>query len=218
MAGVLAAFIVLFLLQTFVRLNHDRSAQAARAALQGEAATVRARLESELNATLSLSLGLSAFVLSQPNFSERELARVAGSLIRLQPAISSVAIAPDNVIRYIYPRAGNEKALSLNYMDTPAQRDAVLRLMREQHPVVAGPLQLVQGGVGIVNRIPIVLAQPDGSLRYLGPGFGGDQTTAYLRACRYFAGRAAQWPSLRLARQGWKRCAGRRVSRRCRVV
>lgn len=168
MAGVLAAFIVLFLLQTFVRLNHDRSAQAARAALQGEAATVRARLESELNATLSLSLGLSAFVLSQPNFSERELARVAGSLIRLQPAISSVAIAPDNVIRYIYPRAGNEKALGLNYMDTPAQRDAVLRLMREQHPVVAGPLQLVQGGVGIVNRIPIVLAQPDGSLRYWG--------------------------------------------------
>lgn len=168
MAGGLAACIVLLLLESFVWLDHDRRLQAERSVLQGEAATVRARLESELNATLSLGLGLSAFVLSRPSFSEDELARVAASLIRLQPAISSVAIAPDNVIRYIYPRADNEKALGLSYMDMPAQRDAVLRLMHEQRPVIAGPLQLVQGGVGIVNRIPIVFTQLDGSPRYWG--------------------------------------------------
>lgn len=168
LVGVLAAGVVWLLLQSFVWLDQDRRQHAELAVLQGEAATVRARLESELNATLSLSLGLSAFVLSRPGFSEHELAQVAASLIRLQPAIRSVAMAPDNVIRFIYPRAGNEKALGLRYLDTPAQRDAVLRLMREQRPVIAGPLQLVQGGVGIVNRIPIVFTQPDGSPRYWG--------------------------------------------------
>ena len=53
--------------------------------LQAEAATVRSRLESELNATLSLSLGLSSFVLAKPDFSQEDLARVAASL--MQPAI-----------------------------------------------------------------------------------------------------------------------------------
>lgn len=168
LAGVLAAGVVWLLLQSFVWLDQERRHQAERAVLQGEAATVRARLESELNATLSLSLGLSAFVLSRPDFSEHELAQVAASLFRLQPAIRSVAMAPDNVIRFIYPRTGNEKAIGLRYLDTPAQRDAVLRLMREQRPVIAGPLQLVQGGVGIVNRIPIVFTRPDGSSRYWG--------------------------------------------------
>ena len=168
MAGVLAACAVWLLLQSFVWMDQDRRRQADRAMLQAEAATVRARLESELNASLSLSLGLSAFVLSRPDFSEDQLAQVAASLIRLQPAIRSVAIAPDNVIRFIYPRAGNEKALGLRYLDTPSQRDAVVRLMREQRPVIAGPIELAQGGVGIINRIPIVFTLPDGSSRYWG--------------------------------------------------
>lgn len=167
-AGVLVACAVWLLLQTFVWLDRDRRHQAERAMLQAEAATVRSRLESELNATLSLSLGLSTFVLAKPDFSQADLAQVAASLIRLQPAIRSVALAPDNVIRYIYPLAGNQKALGLRYLETPTQRDAVLRLMREQRPVTAGPIELVQGGVAIINRIPIVTTGPGGSPHYWG--------------------------------------------------
>lgn len=167
-AGVLVAGGVWSVLQSFVWLEQDRRNQAERAVLQAEAATVRARLESELNATLSLSLGLSTFVLAKPDFSPADLVRVAASLIRLQPAIRSVALAPDNVIRHIYPLAGNQKALGLRYLETPAQRDAVLRLMREQRPVTAGPIELVQGGIGIINRIPIIFTRPDGSPHYWG--------------------------------------------------
>ena len=167
-AGVLVAGAVWLLLQTFVWLDQERRHQAERAVLQAEAATVRSRLESELNATLSLSLGLSSFVLAKPDFSQADLAQVAASLIRLQPAIRSVALAPDNVIRYIYPLAGNQKALGLRYLEVPAQRDAVLRLMREQRPVTAGPIELAQGGVGIINRIPIIFTRPDGSPHYWG--------------------------------------------------
>ena len=166
--GVLAACLVWLLLQSFVWLEQDRRQQAEQAVLQAQAATVRARLESELNATLSLSLGLSSFVLAKPDFSQDELAQVAASLIRLQPAIRSVSIAPDNVIQFVYPQAGNEKALGLRFLDNPSQRVAVLRLMRVQRPVIAGPIELVQGGIGIVNRIPISFTQPDGSPRYWG--------------------------------------------------
>ncbi len=167
-AGVLVASLAWMLLQSFVWLDQARRHQAERAVLQAEAATVRSRLESELNATLSLSLGLSTFVLTKPDFTEVDLAQVAESLIRLQPAIRSVAIAPDNVIRYIHPRTGNEKALGLSYMDTPNQRDAVLHLMREQRPVTAGPIDLAQGGVGIINRIPILFSRPEGEPYYWG--------------------------------------------------
>lgn len=167
-AGLLAACVVWALLQTFVWLEQDRRHQAERAVLQAEAAMARSRLESEMNATLSLSLGLSTFVLAKPDFTQADLAQVGESLIRLQPAIRSVALAPDNVIRFIHPRAGNEKALGLRYMDTPTQRDAVLRLMREQRPVTAGPVELAQGGIGIINRIPVIFTRPDGSSDYWG--------------------------------------------------
>lgn len=107
-------------------------------------------------------------MLAKPDFSQADLAQVAASLIRLQPAIRSVALAPDNVIRYIYPLAGNQKALGLRYLEVPAQRDAVLRLMREQRPVTAGPIELAQGGLGIINRIPVIFTRPDGSPHYWG--------------------------------------------------
>lgn len=167
-AGVLAAVAAWLLLQSIVWLEQDRRLQAERAVLQAEAATVRSRLESELNSTLSLSLGLSTFVLTKPDFSQADLAQVAQSLIRMQPAIRSVVVAPDNVIRHVYPIAGNEKALGLRYLDTPAQRDAVLRVMREKHPVTAGPVELAQGGIGIINRIPILFSRPDGGTDYWG--------------------------------------------------
>lgn len=166
--GGLAACLVWLLLQSFGWLEQDRHQQAERAKLQAEAATVRGRLESELNTSLSLSLGLSTFVLAKPDFSQEELAQVAFSLIRLEPSIRSVAIAPGNVIRYIYPYEGNEKALGLNFLETPTQRDAVLRLMRDLQPVIAGPVELAQGGVGIVNRIPIVFTKPGGEPIYWG--------------------------------------------------
>ncbi|MEW5966952.1 MAG: hypothetical protein AB1720_08175 [Pseudomonadota bacterium] len=133
-AGLLAAVVVGLLLEALTWMEADRREQAERAAVQAEVATARSRLESEMNATLSLSLGLSSFVLAKPDFTETDLIQVAGALVRMQPSIRSVAIAPDNQIRYIYPRAGNEKALGLRYLETPSQRDAVLRLMREQRP------------------------------------------------------------------------------------
>lgn len=167
-AGVSAAVSIWLVLQTFVWLEHARRHQIERAVIQAKAATVRSRLESELNSTLSLSLGLSTFVLTRPDFSQSDLAQVANSLLRMKPAIRSVAVAPDNVIRYIHPLVGNEKALGLRYLDTPGQRDAVLRLMREKRPVTAGPVRLAQGGIGIVNRIPIVFTRADGGTEYWG--------------------------------------------------
>ncbi len=167
-AGVLAACLAWLLLQSFGWLEHERLHQAERVRLQAEAATVRARLESGLNASLSLSLGLSTFVLANPDFTQEELAQVAFSLIRQEPSIRAVALAPGNVIRFIYPYEGNEKALGLNLLETPTQRDAVLRLMRDLQPVTAGPIELAQGGIGIINRIPIVFTKPGGEPVYWG--------------------------------------------------
>lgn len=167
-AGLLAACLVWLLLQSFIWLDQERHHQAELAKLQADAATVRSRLESELNTSLSLSLGLSTFVLANPEFKRDEFAQVAFSLIRMETSIRSVALAPDNVIRYIHPYKGNEKALGLNFLETPAQRDAVLRLMRDLQPVIAGPVELAQGGIGIINRIPIVFTKPGGEPHYWG--------------------------------------------------
>ncbi len=80
---------------------------------------------------------------------------MVGRLLESQRNIRNLALAPDNVISDVYPRLGNEKALGLRYLDNPQQRSAVERAIQTRRTVVAGPIPLVQGGLGIVSRTPV---------------------------------------------------------------
>ncbi|RZJ61418.1 MAG: diguanylate cyclase, partial [Acidovorax sp.] len=73
----------------------------------------------------------------------------------------------------IYPRLGNERALGLHYLDNPQQRNAVERAIQTRRTVVAGPIPLVQGGLGIVSRTPVFLATPPGKTPVGGPRYWG---------------------------------------------
>lgn len=167
-AGSAVFLLVLALAQALVALEAAREHHARRALLQIEASAVRARLESELNRSMYVSLSLATFVSAHPTFDPTQYQRIAALLYRLQPGLRNISLAPDNVIRYVYPIKGNGQALGLRLLDKAEQRDAVLRLMRERKPVIAGPLNLVQGGLGIVNRVPILVPDAKGALQYWG--------------------------------------------------
>ncbi|HET9053749.1 MAG TPA: PAS domain S-box protein, partial [Cyclobacteriaceae bacterium] len=55
------------------------------------------------------------------------------------------------------PLENNKGALGLNFLENPAQREAALRVRDTGLPLVAGPVNLVQGGMGFVGRIPVFL-------------------------------------------------------------
>lgn len=132
--------------------------QIERGFLLQQSATVRARIERELNATLYLMTGLAAYVSAHEDLLESE--RIEGMLRALygnSSHLTHVALAPDNVLRYIYPIEGNEAAIGLRYPDRPDQWPAVRRAMEERRTVLSGPIELVQGGQGIVVRTPVYL-------------------------------------------------------------
>lgn len=129
------------------------------------ASLVRAKLEYEIHATLNLTMGLIAFVSSNPDFTAAEFTPMARELKQKAPHIRNIGLARDNVISHMYPLAGNEAALGLDYLQHPQQRDSVLRAIQQRNTVVAGPLDLVQGGQGFISRIPIYVGMTD---RYWG--------------------------------------------------
>ncbi len=109
----------------------------------------------ELNSSLYLVLGLVGYININPEPDNSEYEQLANVIIRESGTIRNIGLAPGNVISYIYPLKGNEAALGLDYMKTPAQKDAVLRAIRTKKTVIAGPVNLVQGGEGFIARIPI---------------------------------------------------------------
>ena len=68
----------------------------------------------------------------------------------------------------MYPVAGNEKAIGLDYRKNPAQRAAALRARDERALVLAGPVDLQQGGQGFIGRFPVFVKSAGDSERFWG--------------------------------------------------
>jgi signal transduction histidine kinase/sensor domain CHASE-containing protein len=160
---VLCAFVMGLGLVVSYRLGASRQREqreAVRHAVGSRLDHVRADLSRQLFVSLNIPQGLIGLVKIQGGITQAQFEGLAGALLESNPIIRNIGLAPGNVIRFVYPREGNERAIGLDYMRTPSQRAAVLRAMGERRTVVAGPLELAQGGTGIIGRAPIFLASP----------------------------------------------------------
>lgn len=136
-------------------LGHRNDVADARAAVAASLDHSRASLSRELFAAVHLTEGLVAVVRLRDGVSQVEFEALAAAILERSSVTRHVALATGTVIRHVYPLAGNEAALGVDYLQLPGQRDTVLRARTERRTVVAGPLDLVQGGFAIIGRTPI---------------------------------------------------------------
>lgn len=80
---------------------------------------------------------------------------VSKRLIESNKSIFCVQLVPQGVIKYVYPLAENKPALNLNILTNPYLKKEAFKSIADKKIYFAGPLQLKQGGLGIVGRYPI---------------------------------------------------------------
>lgn len=115
------------------------------------------RLEQSLNHQLQLTRGLAAFVKSNPYFNEKDFDAFADALVDGQKGIRSLQLAPEAVVRFITNKKDNIKALGHDLLADPKRRPRAERAIRERKYVIAGPIDLIQGGKAIIARLPVFL-------------------------------------------------------------
>lgn len=158
-----------------------------------EANSIRYRLEAQTLSYFYLVTSLGTYISTNPDLSQEEYRRFVRVIIDAKEGLVNVAAAPDLVIRYVYPLEGNEAALGLDYRANPKQKEAALAVMEKGEPVIAGPLELVQGGTAIIGRFPV----------YTESGFWGIVSTpVYLNSLLRDAGLLDESLSIELALRG----------------
>jgi diguanylate cyclase (GGDEF)-like protein/PAS domain S-box-containing protein len=118
-------------------------------------------IERTIDRALSSTQALAALV-RQGKGSVRNFDEVASQMLLYYPGASELALAPDGVIRNVVPMSGNEMAVGLDLFNTPAQRKESLLARDSGKLTLAGPLELVQGGMGLVGRMPVFLEDDSG--------------------------------------------------------
>ena len=114
-----------------------------------------------VNRRVSLLTGLSAFVQTDagnPGF-EGRFNGFAEEIYFSTSGIRHVALAPDGVMRYVYPLNGNGAVLGYEPLkDRHSEiREDLERMLASKEMVISGPTNLVQGGRGLIARQPVYL-------------------------------------------------------------
>ena len=76
-------------------------------------------------------------------------------------SISNVGIFKDTTVVYLHPYEPNKSMKNINLAEIPSQKKDALRVKNKKNVVITPPVEIVQGGKGIMTRLPILLK--DGS-------------------------------------------------------
>lgn len=132
------------------RVQEQRTRFAVQAANQVH--LIQRNIESALSATYAL-----AALVRQGRGGIADFDATAREMLPFYPGAASLQLAPGGIVTYVVPLAGNEKAIGHNLLKDPL-RDREAILARDSGKLtLAGPFNLVQGGLGAVGRLPVYL-------------------------------------------------------------
>lgn len=128
--------------------------------IKEELAVVRFKAEASLLADIYVAKGLSTLVTINPATVINNWNSYSSGIVNQGKYIRSLALAPNDVIRYVYPLKPNQSAIGTDFRDIPAQWETVTKAREIQDIFIAGPVNLVQGGKALIARCPVFLDPP----------------------------------------------------------
>jgi len=150
-------FILLCILGSWIvtvdTFNHINTQKQSTLQLAGIHASI---LSQKLNASISLVYTLDV-VLKENQFkiNPKNFEIFATQLMKVQPAASSLQYAPDGIVTHVVPLKGNETIIGHNLFEDPKRSKEAFDSVKKHQLTVAGPFELIQGGVALVARLPI---------------------------------------------------------------
>jgi diguanylate cyclase (GGDEF)-like protein len=139
----------------------DRNLKSERLRISALTASHAQAIQTTMERALSATYSIAAMV-RQSKGSAPDFEGIASEMLPWYPGVAILGLSPGGVIRRIAPLAGNEKSIGFDQLKDPIQ-GAEARLAKESGKLtLAGPLQLVQGGLGAVGRLPIYLEDGNG--------------------------------------------------------
>lgn len=158
------AFIIVFAIGLYVSYAWEtQQLKVKRAQALSLAQSYSLQLKSVLDHNLSGNYTLAALVQEFDGFT-RWFPQVSESLLRLYPEVNNFALSPNGIVKQVYPLAGNERVIGFNQLMDIEQGSDAWDALKQQRMILSGPVNLVQGGQGLVARLPITLKTRQGEV------------------------------------------------------
>jgi len=153
----------LLLLSAYVQVNNNRQESEQMSYI---AQTVGSETHEIMLSQLSKTRVLEAYLIKTGG-DYHGFDEIASILLR-ENYVRNVLFAPGGVVAAVYPLAGNESVLGLDMSRDGAGNKEARAAIAKGELYMAGPFDLIQGGVGIAGRLPVFLKDASGNPHYWG--------------------------------------------------
>ena len=162
--GIISFFIVSVCGQLLNRntVNEEKM----RAAFTAE--TTVNRIRSQLNRYLDVSEFFQNIIGSGHQMDSKEFQALSQMISDDSQIIKAIELAPDGVVKDIYPLKGNEAAFGIDMLNSPARKHEANLAMKSGEYTIAGPYELNQGGLGSLLFEPIYITDKSGEKSFWG--------------------------------------------------
>ncbi|SIT06148.1 sensor domain CHASE-containing protein [Roseivivax lentus] len=157
--SILIAVCVASLFVVDKSLSYDKA--TSRLEVEAQAQRLADQIEANIEGLAFIARGVATAVARDTDISDEVFAKIAARFsadaVGLDDGIEilNIAAAPDLVVRHVYPRGPNDSVIGIDYRNLPDQYPGVLTAMASRKPVIAGPVDLAQGGRGLIVRVGV---------------------------------------------------------------
>lgn len=165
--AVLIAWILCIAVSVLYVLNYAAKRRQSRMEHAGYVASEEAnKLQYAINSRI-LKTEILRLILIEQKGTMNDFDNIAEKICAGDSSIRSIQLAPDGVVTMVYPLKGNENAFVDLFHDEERRTEAE-NARDSGKTTLAGPLELYQGGLGIIARTPVYLDDSNGGRKFWG--------------------------------------------------
>lgn len=144
-----------------VYLLEQYSFQQKKMSIQKLASSYVSHIDNNINYALSSTYAIAALIRTQKG-DVSGFTQMATEMLDLYPGVASLQLHPDGILKHAVPVDVNKIAIGHNlFLNEKRSKEAFLAKQTGKL-TLAGPFELLQGGVGAAARLPIYLDTDDG--------------------------------------------------------
>lgn len=149
---------LLFLFVASVQFNSN--IRTHKQTTEDEMMILQTKLENIIGTRIISLKGLQPYIEKDDNFNQHSFELFAKNIYESKGQfVKSLSFMTGSTITHVYPYEENKKILGIDLVNIGDQSDVVLFGMHNEDNIITAPVDLIEGGVGLIIRVPVLIEE-----------------------------------------------------------
>lgn len=147
---------LLFLSVAFVQFNTN--IKTHKQTTKNEMMILQTKLENIIGTRIISLKGIQPYIEMDSNFNQDSFELFAKNIYESKDqSVKSLSFMTDSTITHVYPYEENKEIIGVDLVNVGDQSDVVLFSMNNDKNILTAPVDLIEGGIGLIIRIPVAV-------------------------------------------------------------